>query len=401
MSSRAKPRDLITAFIEESRSDKMSNIMTIILSVICNFIIYLAFGSLLTRRKDSPCPLLLSVVAGFFFYYFVFFFVCVPPMQYFRPLSMLTKIWTPVVIVTIVISVLLNGKQWIKWFGNAVSYARKHPVVVGLFIVLIGIQIVLVSCTYNFTLDAAYYVANVATSVETDMMNVYDPFTGAWQDHYEMRYFFATYSIQDSVVCQLTGIPALIWTKSVMAVTIILLTNMVYIMIARELLIYRNGRKVLTQETTISAETESDKKKRAEIAVVIMAALMFAVNLTFITIYTSSLFLMTRTYEGKAIVGNLAIMTVFYLFLRMNDESIDVRPWLITFIVCFGASTISSSANMLLPVELTVLFLPLIWRKKSWGSILKYAACVVPGLVFSLVFVLYVKGYFVLYTFPK
>ena len=110
---------------------------------------------------------------------------------------------------------------------------------------------------------------------------------------------------------------------------------------------------------------------------------------------------MTRTYEGKAIVGNLAVMTLFYLFIRMNDESIKVRPWLITFIVCFGAATISSSANMLLPVELTVLFVPMIFRKKKWSMLLKYAACVVPGVVFSLVFVLYVKGWFVLYTFPK
>ena len=223
----------------------MINVLIIILSVICNFIIYLSFGSLLTRKKNAECPLLLSVVAGFFFYYFVVFFVCVPPMQYFRPLSMLTKIWTPIVIVTVVISAALNGKQWIKWCGNALSYVRKHPVVIILLVVLTGIQIVLVSCTYNFTLDAAYYVANVATSVETNMMNVYDPFTGAWQDHYEMRYFFATYSMQDSVVCQLTGIPALIWTKSVMAVTIILLTNMVYVMIARELLIYRNGKHII------------------------------------------------------------------------------------------------------------------------------------------------------------
>lgn len=370
--------------------------VTIILSIICNFIIYLAFGSLLTRKKDVECPLLLSVVAGFFFYYFVFFFVCVPPMQYFRPLSMLTKIWVPIVAIVVGLSTLLNGKRWIEWFKNAFSYIKKHPVTTALIVLLIGIQIVLVSCTYNFTLDAAYYVANVATSVETNMMNVYDPFTGAWQDHYEMRYFFATYSMQDSVVCQLTGIPALIWTKSVMAVTIILLTNIVYIMIARELLIYRNAK-----EEKQNAEDGKGKILSGEAGVVIMTALMLFVNLTFITIYTSALFLMTRTYEGKAIVGNLAIMTVFYLFIRMNDESIKVRPWLITFIVCFGAATISSSANMLLPVELTVLFLPMIVRKKAWRMLPKYVSCVIPGLVFSLVFVLYVKGYFVLYTFPK
>ncbi|MBQ8970476.1 MAG: hypothetical protein IJ073_04100, partial [Lachnospiraceae bacterium] len=76
-------------------------------------------------------------------------------------------------------------------------------------------------------------------------------------------------------------------------------------------------------------------------------------------------------------------------------------PWLSVFLVCFGASKISSTANMLMPVEVTVLFLPDIFRTKSFLMLPKYAACVVPGVVFSLLFVLYVKGYFVFYTFPK
>ena len=369
------------------------NIVIIVLSVIANFILYLSFGSLLTRRKggEGSCPLFLSVIMGFFFYYFVFFIFCLPPMKYYRPLSMLTKIWVPVAVATVIVSALLNGKGWLLGVKRAGGYIKAHPFVTLFIMILVGIQIVLVACTYNFTLDAAYYVANVATSVETNMMNVYDPFTGAWQDHYEMRYFFATYQIQDAVACQLTGIPALIWTKSVMAVTVIILTNIVYMLIAREMF----------KDSGDNKDSSSKQAANGDVKMVVMMVFMFVINLTFITIYTSSLFLMTRTYEGKAIVGNLAIVTVFYLFVRMNDETLDKRSWLMVFLTCFGAATISSSANMLLPVEVTVLFLPMIVRKKKWGMLFKYAACVIPGIAFSLAFVLYVKGYFVWYTFPK
>lgn len=376
----------------------MGNLVLTAVSVICNFILYLSFGSLITRRigkkyKEEPCPLLLSVTVGFFFYYFLFFIACIGPMKYYRPLSMLTKIWVPFAFAVVIISAALNLREWIKAFKGAGDKIKSHPLISLLIILLILIQALLVSCTYNFTLDAAYYVANVATSVETNMMNVYDPFTGAWQDHYEMRYFFATYQIQDAVVCQLTKIPALIWTKSVMAVTVIILTNIVYYMTA--------GRLISYMPDGDDENGTEGRKINKEAAVFVMMAFMFIINLTFITIYTSSLFLMTRTYEGKAIVGNLAVITIFCLFLRMNDDTLKVRPWLMTFLVCFGAATISSSANMLLPVELTVLFLPMIVRKKKWGMIFKYAACVIPGLTFSLIYVLYVKGYFVFYTFPK
>ncbi|HCM92056.1 MAG TPA: hypothetical protein DIS78_05800 [Lachnospiraceae bacterium] len=394
----------------------MKSAVLIAVSVICNFILYLSFGSFITRRigdnketilSDRPdaskpagspdtkaggneesCPLLLSVTVGFFFYYFLFFIACIGPMKYYRPLSMLTGIWVPFVIAVVAVSFVINGKAWLKAFKGAADHIKSHPITCLLIMILIGVQAFLVSATYNFTLDAAYYVANVATSVETNMMNVYDPFTGAWQDHYEMRYFFATYQIQDALVCQITHIPALIWTKSVMAITVIILTNTVYYMIAGRLFTYVN-------------EEDDSKKTDKEAAVFIMMVFMFIINLTFITIYTSSLFLMTRTYEGKAIVGNLAVLMIFYLFLKMNDDTLKVRPWLMTFLVCFGAASISSSANMLLPVELTVLFIPMIFRKKKWGMIFKYAACVIPGLVFSLIYVLYVKGYFVFYTFPK
>ena len=250
----------------------MNNPAVIILSVICNFILYLCFGSLITRRlsrrhKDEECPLLLSLVVGFFLYYFLFFLVCIGPMKYYRPLSMLTKIWVPFVIFVAVISIALNLKAWIKSLKRAAGYMGSHPAVYTLIILLAVFQAVLVSCTYNFTLDAAYYVANVATSVETNMMNVYDPFTGAWQDHYEMRYFFATYQIQDAVVCQLTHIPALVWTKSVMAITVIILTNIVYYLIAGKLFSY-------------VSEEDGARVKNRDAAVLVMMILMFVVNLT-------------------------------------------------------------------------------------------------------------------------
>ena len=362
----------------------MTDILIIIASVIVNLILYLCFGALITKKKGEDCPLLLKILVGFFFYYFMFFIFCVPPMKYYRPLSMLTNAWVVFVAVVVIVSLVLNGKGIIKQIQSALREIKEHPLVTLLIFAIVAIQIVLVSVTYNFTLDAAYYVANVSTCVETNMINVYDPFTGAWQDHFEMRYFFATYSCMDAVVCQLTGIPALIWTKSVMAITIIVLTNMVYFLIAEALLFNRENQKL-------------DKYK----GTVLMMAFMFIINITFTTVFTSALFLMTRTYEGKAIVGNLALIMVFYLFIRINDGDFAIRPWLLTFIVCFGATTVSSSANMLLPVELTVLFLPMIVKKKRFSLLPKYIACVIPGVVFALTFVLYVKGYFVFYTYPR
>ena len=110
---------------------------------------------------------------------------------------------------------------------------------------------------------------------------------------------------------------------------------------------------------------------------------------------------MTRTYEGKAIVGNLSLLVVFYLYLLLLKEKKTHGIWLMMFLICFGSMTISSSANMLLPVELSVLLLPLIFIKKDIKILPRYILCILPGLVMAVTYMAYVKGYFVLYTYPR
>ncbi len=354
----------------------MLQVLTEIGCVLVNFIIYLAFGSLIIRRRGREWSLGLSILMGFFLYYSLFFFCCVPIMVRYRPLSLLTKIWVPIVCVIVLVSCVINGKAWYDKLKSILTKVKQHPFITAAMIFLVLIQVIIVTRSYNFTLDAAYYVANVATSVETNMMNVYDPFTGMWQDHYEMRYFFATYSMNDAVFCQLTGIPALLQTKTIMAAVIIISTNLLYYLIAKTL--YPDNSK----------------------SVLAMLGIMFFLNMMFITIYTSSLFLMTRTYEGKAIVGNLSLLAVFYLYICILKCEKIPYLWAMLFLVCFGSMTISSSANMLLPAELSVLFIPLVFMKKDWKIIPKYISCMLPGLVMAVIYVAYVKGYFVLYTAP-
>ncbi|MCR5108921.1 MAG: hypothetical protein K6B28_12265 [Lachnospiraceae bacterium] len=355
----------------------MTDLLVIMAGVLFNFILYLAFGSLILYKKGSETSMPVRIVTGFFCYYSVFFVFCLPVMKFYRPLSMLTSIWTAVVVIVIALSLFLDHKVFIGDIKRIIEKLTNEPVFFVIFLILLIFQIVVTALTYNFTLDAAYYVAGVSTNIDTNMINVYDPFTGAWQDHFEMRYFFATYPVQDAVVCQLTGISPLIWTKSVMSMTIIILINLIYYLIVNKLFCDDSKAKIIS-----------------------LAMILF-INLTFNTIYTSSTFLFTRTYEGKTIAGNIAILFIFYMFIAINDGSEPGRSRLILFLTCLGASTVSSTANMLIPVEMTVLFIPLIIRKRLYKMIPGYLLCILPGIILALAFVLYVKGYFVFYTYPR
>lgn len=356
----------------------MIQILICIFMIGLNFLIYFLFGSLVTgRRNKGDYSVTLSVFAGFFLYYSLFTFACVPIMYRWRPLSMLSKVWGIAAVVIMVVSILWNRRIWAKKSHEICVFLKENKWFVTGVAVLVVVQTVIIVYSYQFTLDAAYYVANVSTSIQTDSMNIYDPYTGEWQDHFEMRYFFATYPMNDSVMCQIFKIHPLMQTKIVMASVAVILTNMLYYMIGVELF---------------------GEKKKSIFWMMVFAAVM---NFNFITIYTSSNFLVTRTYEGKSLLGNVVLPGVLYLYIRLLKNHKSRKDWILLFLTCFGSTVLSSSSNMLVPASVSLLFLPLAFIKKDWKVIPKFVVCIFPCLIMLVVYVAYVKGMFVFYTAPR
>ncbi len=351
--------------------------------VLLNFIIYYFFGLLVTvpaKLSKNPC---LSILAGFFLYYSLFSFFAVYLTYRWRPLSMLSALWGSAVIVILLLSLGIFFKKIPVRLFRSVFYTRKSYKMLLACLFLLIIQLFIILYSYQFTLDAAYYVANVTTTVRTNSLNIYDPYTGDWQDHFEMRYFFATYNLQDAVMCSLFKIPALIQTKLIMASICLILTNMLYYLIGKELF-------------------PGDKRK----FIPLMVFFAGLINFFFTTIYTSSTFLTTRTYEGKSILGNVILPALLLYYIKAVKE--DRVRWGQIFLICFGSCTISNTSNMLVPAALLILFVPYIAMKikkkqprAAFKNALGLLLCMLPGLILSLVYVAYVKGMFVLYTYPR
>lgn len=344
--------------------------------VLVNFILYAAFGSFFCMKKDGQKSAALTVAVGFFAYHALFAVIALPVMFTYRPLSLLTTLWCIPCILITAASLIIYRKEWAGWmsaFKGEVAKDRTFWIAVCIITVLL---VALTVMTYNFTLDAAYYVANVTTNVDTNMINVYDPFTGNWQDHFELRYVFATYYVNDAVICQLTHLPALVETKTVMSAVVVIMVNALYVSICRYF--FSDSRRAL-----------------------LMYALMTVTNFSFISIYTTSNFLMTRTYEGKSVVGNISVILIFLLFALLVGGATEKSIYIALFTVCLGTATVSSTANMVIPAEVCVLFVPYAFLKKRFASLGKIFVCILPELIMMILYILYVKGYYAIYTFPR
>ncbi len=345
------------------------------LAVIFNFILYFIFGSLITGNlRSHRFSATLSVIMGFFLYYVMFEAVCIPVMVMKKPLHLLAWIWAGVVVIVTVVSFACCRKRWIECFRGIKGFAKEHVVFCIISTAIILIECVVIIYCYQFTLDAAYYVGTASTSLTTDMINIYNPYTGMWQDHFEMRYFFSNYAINDAVMCFLFKMHPLIWTKIIMEAVVIILSNLV---------LYRLGRAMFKYDL-----------KRTGVFLFFSALLCFFYS----TIYTAQEFFVTRTFEGKTIVGSVVIPLVFLVYIKLLEDHRDRSLWIELLIVSFASVVLSNSASMIFPAALFIFMIPLFFIKKDFRILIKSFAVVIPCLISVFMYVMYVKGYFVIRT---
>ncbi len=347
------------------------------LAVMLNILIYFVLGSLITGRlKKLRFSATLSLITGFFLYYVLFELLCIPMTLSFRPLHFLSRIWAGVLIILFIISVFMNHRKWAVLCGESCAFVRSHPhfCLFSLFL-LITELIIIIGC-YQFTLDAAFYVGSANTCLTTDSLNIYNPYTGMWQDHFEMRYFFANYAVNDAVMCFLTGLHPLVWTKTVMEAVVIILVNTV---------IYRMGCALFKGDTGKTG-----------------VFMFFTVYLSFFysTIYTAQEFFITRTYEGKTLIGSLVIPLILLVYIKLLEDPGYSFYWWLLFLMSVGSLVLSNSASMIFPAALGIFMLSLFLIKKDIRILVKTALVVLPCLMSVLSYVLYVKGYFVIRTMP-
>lgn len=341
-----------------------------------NFILYFLFGSVLTGGKGNRMSLTRTVFAGLFFYYLLFTIFCITVMLRWRPLHVLTSAWTFMMAVMSIAGMVRSRHGIMPAIKKASAFVSENIagfLLVGI-ITIVFASVILMS--YQFTLDASYYVGNTAAAIRTDTINMYDPFTGDWLDHYEMRYFFATFSINDAVICSLLHVHPLIWCKITMAGTAIVLSVMI---------LYMAGRKLFG----------TDMRK-----ITVFIILAETADLFMITIYSTAAFLTTRTYEGKCLLANVVLPGILYIYICLLEDVKDRRTWLLLFLMALGAPVLSSSSNMLVPAMIAVTIIPLAVLRKDLWVIPKAAACMLPGIILTVIYIAYVKNMIVFYTYP-
>ena len=165
-----------------------------------------------------------------------------------------------------------------------------------LFAGLLIFQLYMAVTRAPFDGDDAFYVVESLLAQQAEVMNTILPYTGITTE-LEFRHAMAVFTMWIAFLARESHIHATIVSHTLLPLVLIPLVYLIYMEIGRILL--------------------RDRRELLPMFMVIMALLMMFGNTS---IYTAETFLMMRTWQGKAMVANLILPLIFWVFLWMFED---------------------------------------------------------------------------------
>lgn len=346
-----------------------ANIYLSIVTILAVLMLFFLFGSLVTYRSEkSSNTLFFTINIGFMIYFAVFEIVALPMKLLLQPLSKLAIIWGVICVIVSIISVILNGKHWLNYF-ESVNFkgSIRNGIIAGAVLVVL-VYLITNNIQYGSSIDSAYYIGISGSSVYTDTIEQYDPYTGVKMETLDPLYLILTYSVHNSVISMITKIHPLIMYRFIMSTIVIIITGFNLYNIAAEFLGKNKNRLLATW------------------------FLMIAVYMCGYSMYSPTGFFAYRTFEGKTILAVVVIPTLLLLLIRTLKKKSSIWDWYAMVCTLIGGMAFSMSAMLLMPTLISMYYIPVILSKNRKQVIWKYAISMLICVLFIGIHLCISKG---------
>lgn len=226
--------------------------------------------------------------------------------------------------------------------------------------------------------DDAFYIP-ISVSAQTDNLYTVNPYTGD-STELNMRYGLAPFPIWVAFIASKCKVNVGVAAHSLMPLVLIPVTYILYLEIGK-----------LLCADVVSGQEEKGQIKRETLLPVFMIFVTLLQIFGNYSIYPASTFLLTRSRQGKAALGNV-ILPFFILLLYKIAQEVKERgkasaqnaAWLMAAMTagCLCSTMAAFLCSML--VMLTVVLIFLLYRKPAvlWQGFL---GCV-PGIIYALLY---------------
>lgn len=302
----------------------MKQMLTMGMVFALHFLVFLSMGTLVLRgAKKERFSVSFAVLIGYFCYFSVFEVLVVPLMLHQRSLTAFSYILLAVLFLAVAAGIVWGMRNRLGQIKVIPAMLREHSLLLLLLFAVVAFQCYFAAIYYDGSADAAYYVGVASTSAYTDTLGTYNPYTGELLKTFNIRYVFSCYPLHNAFVAKVSGLPAIIQARTVMAVVNAVIANILY---------YHIG----------CALFKGKSKRYADLLVIFL----FVINLYCNSIYLPASFLFRRLYEGKAVLANIIFPMILYCSIRLYQDEEDLAPWIYLFLCNLTGITFSGSAFM-------------------------------------------------------
>lgn len=347
------------------------------ISVLCvlMFIIPTIVGGLFYKVDKTAYKLPFLWISGQIVLWAGFLCICVSVIllqKGFHVLQWLFSIYTGVLAFFGLVLLLLEWRRKKQgWKLVDVREQRKNPYgwLWLVFVALLLLQLILTGVMAYEEGDDAFYIAISTITVNADEMYSKLPYTGG-ATGLDARHGLAPFPIWISYLAAASGIPAVTIAHIAVPVMLIIMAYAIYLLIGCRLL---EGRKGYLPFFMVLVEL----------------MILFGGY----SAYSAENFLLVRTSQGKAVLANIVIPFLVFLFIRLLEKLQKKEKaggiWILLALTMMVACLCSTLGALLVCILLGVVGLCIVVCYRNWKALFAMAACcVVPVCVAALYFVL-------------
>lgn len=342
-------------------------IMKVLITILCLVILPELLGLLILKFWDKQKNnILLGFVLGYIIEFAVAQIITVPMIFLEMSYQKLLILYTAILAVLAVVSIILNAKRFKDMFWDIIDVLLGLPkILTAICLVLIIFQIYMyVGTNTHIDDDDAFYVGTATTTIETNTLYKYSATTGGLSgEHTILRYRLGPFPVYYALISSWINIHPAIIAHVVLPITFIIIVYSIYALLGYELF-----------------------NKDLKSSVIFMLLLCFLNMFGNYSIRTTFTFLLFRIWQGKSVLANIIIPLIFYMFFSEEKGKDGLITGIILFLIVL-AGVFTTTMGVVMPsIIIGVLGLLYGIHNRSIKSIFKHFLCCLPAICYGIMY---------------
>lgn len=335
---------------------------------------------LLHRERDG---LALCMVIGYLMMFALSEITAVPMILTSLPFHVFFWILAAEYLILAVISAGYRGRTEISRIKVSIQRLHRQPWTIYAAVLLVAVQAFFYFHYMVTNLDDAYYVGVATTTLETDTMYQYSPYTGLLGKRFNLRYILSPFSIFQAFLSKGTGLHPSTLAHTVLPVFLVSLGYLVY---------YCLGR-LLFSEKALQGKYGEAMECKERLSHKMAGFFMIAMSLVNMTSYynsarTQGTMMLVRIWQGKAVLASVLLPFLFYQCYRMAIHKEERGGLLLLMTGTLACCLVSSMGIALPPVMLGIFALLFGLFRKNIRYFLQMAAGCLPCVFYGILYLI-------------